>query len=301
MAFVLQLLPQSDNLAVLLADGLVGGQVTGKYSPLEVAQWLADLADAVATNIATARELLGQAASAPAFRRVEEDVLIQRGLALFFAGKLRSAVLWRLFVLTGNQAAGEMAIASYTEGRDHWAKMASRAKGVYRSNITYGGSRALRGHWIDRLPAFDEDIADLRQRLVQRTAPATKLDSAVAARMLKRVAARPVRPVVAVRHTPAAEFHAGQALAVTLDCRASALVGVRLYYRHVNQAERWQSVELARRSDAFQGEIPAAYTARRYALQYYFEVQASATEVTLFPPLADDLANVPYYVVRRAG
>lgn len=283
------------------ADGLVGGQVTGKYSPLEVAQWLADLAEAVATNIATARELLGVTASAPSFRRVEEDVLIQRGLALFFAGKLRSAVLWRLCVLTGNQAAGEMAIASYAEGCDYWATMASRAQGVYRSNITYGGSRALHGHWVDRLPAFDEDIADLRQRLVQPTAPATKPDSAVAARVLKLATTKPVRPVVAVRHTPAAEFHAGQALAVALDCGTSALVGVRLCYRHVNQAERWQSVELARRRGAFQGEIPAAYTARRYALQYYFEVQASPTEATLFPPLAGDLANVPYYLVRRAG
>jgi len=118
---------------------------------------------------------------------------------------------------------------------------------------------------------------------------------------LKLAAAKPVRSVVAARHTPAEQFHTGQALAVALDCGASALVGVRLCYRHVNQAERWQSVELARRSDAFQGEIPAAYTARRYALQYYFEIHASSTEVTLFPPLAPDLANVPYYLVRRAG
>ena len=62
--------------------------------------------------------------SAPGFRRVEEDVLIQRGLALFFAGKLRSAVLWRLFTLTGNPAAGEAAIASDSEGRNAWATMA---------------------------------------------------------------------------------------------------------------------------------------------------------------------------------
>ena len=51
----------------------------------------------------------------------------------------------------------------------------------------------------------------------------------------------------------------------------------------------------------FQGEIPAAYTAKRYALQYYFEIETGPAEATLFPPLAADLANVPYYVVRRAG
>ena len=57
----------------------------------------------------------------PAFRRVEEDVLIQRGLALFFAGKLRSAVLWRIYVITGNRIAGDAAIVRYTEGRTAWA------------------------------------------------------------------------------------------------------------------------------------------------------------------------------------
>jgi hypothetical protein len=73
-----------------------------------------------------------------------------------------------------------------------------------------------------------------------------------------------------------------------------------LHYRHVNQAERWQSIELVHTGASFQGEIPAAYTARRYALQYYFEIAAGPAEVTLFPTLAPDLANVPYFVVRRA-
>ena len=51
---------------------------------------------------------------------------------------------------------------------------------------------------------------------------------------------------------------------------------VVLHYRHVNQAERWQSVELSRVGDAFRGEIPADYTEKRFALQYYFEIETSA-------------------------
>lgn len=282
------------------ANALVTGTMNGKYSPLEVAQWLTDIAAAAATNLAAAREQLGASASAPTFRRVEEDVLIQRGLALFFAGKLRSAVLWRLFTLTGNQAAGEAAIASYSEGRDAWATMAERAKDVYRPNITYGTGRSLHGHWLDRIPAFDADIADLRERLAAPVVPANKIDSAAGERALKVATAEPARPVLALQHTPKDRFHPGQPLVVTLDCGAAALHGVRLHYRHVNQAEGWQSVELVRTGTSFQGEIPATYTARRYALQYYFEIAAGPAEATLFPTLAADLANVPYYVLRRA-
>lgn len=281
------------------ANALVAGTVNGKYSPLEVAQWLTAIADAAAKNLAAARKQLGASASAPGFRRVEEDALIQRGLALFFAGKLRSAVLWRLFTLTANHAAGEAAIASYSESRDAWATMAERAKGVYRPDITYGSGRSLRGHWLDRIPAFDADIADLRERLAAPVAPASKIDAAAAQRALKMATAEPARPVIAVQHATKDKFHSGQPLVVTLDCGRAALHGVRLHYRHVNQADRWQSVELARIGTSFQGEIPAAYTARRYALQYYFEIATGPAEATLFPALAADLANVPYFVLRR--
>jgi hypothetical protein len=282
------------------ADALVAETVNGKYSPLEVAQWLTGIAAAAGTNIAAARKQLGAAASAPGFRRVEEDVLIQCGLALFFAGKLRSAVLWRLFAVTGNPAAGAAAIASYSEGRDAWVAMAERAKGVYLSDITYGSGRTLRGHWLDRIPAFDADIADLREQLAAPVAPPSKLDSATAQRALKMATAEPARPAPAVQHVPKDKFHSGQPLVVALDCGTTALHGVKLHYRHVNQAERWESVELEREGTSFQGEIPVSYTTPRFALQYYFEIAVGPAEVTLFPALATDLANMPYFVVRRA-
>jgi hypothetical protein len=278
-------------------DALVAARVTGKYSPLEVAQWLEDIAAAATTNLAAARSQLGGATAAPDFRRIEEDVLIQGGLALFFAAKLRSAVLWRIHTLTGNRAAGDAAIARYTEGRDAWAAMAERAKGVYRSDISYGGRR---GHWLDRIPAFDADLADLRKRLESPATPARKVDPAAAERALQIATAPPARPSVAAQHTPAGKFRPGQPHTVALQVAAATPHAVTLHYRHVNQAERWQSVELKREGESFRGEIPAAYTAKRYALQYYFEIETGPAAATLFPPLATDLANVPYYVVRRA-
>ena len=282
------------------ADAIAAGKSNGKYSPLEVAQWLEDIAVTAEKNIAQSRNQLGAAAAVPAFRRVEEDVWIQIGLARFFAGKLRSAVLWRIHTLTGDHATGEAAIESYTIGRDAWARMAERAKKVYRSNISYGGSRALRGHWTDRIPAFDEDIADLRQRLAAPDEPDKKVDSVAAERALKIATAKLSRPAFAAQHEAPEKFQPGQPLAIGLHCGTSQTHRVILHYRHVNQAERWQSVELARAGDLFKGAIPADYTTHRYALQYYFEVGTTATEATLFPPLAADLANVPYFVVRRA-
>ena len=46
--------------------------------------------------------------------------------------------------------------------------------------------------------------------------------------------------------------------------------------------------------------IPAGYTNTEFPLAYYFEVDDSAGDTSLFPGFAPDLANQPYFVVRRA-
>ncbi|MFZ5833723.1 MAG: hypothetical protein ACOY3P_26855 [Planctomycetota bacterium] len=280
-------------------DVLLEGRTTGKYSPVEVAQWLENLSVSAASALDEARRLLGAAASQPGFRRIEEDVLIQRGIAMFFAGKLRSSVLWRIYERSGYRPAAEASIACLAAARDAWVAMAERAKTVYRSNITYG-HRWTEGHWMDRIPLIEEDLADLKDRLANAATPKNNINSTAAERALKFAIGTPKRPVVTAHHTPAACFHSGQQLAIALQFETLEPRSVALHYRHVNQAERWQLAEMSRDGNAFRGAIPADYTARRYALQYYFEVELGPAEATFVPALASNLANVPYFIVRRA-
>jgi hypothetical protein len=72
---------------------------------------------------------------------------------------------------------------------------------------------------------------------------------------------------------------------------------VRLHYRHVNQAERWRSVEMLG-DGRFAAAIPADYTASPFPLEYYFELRDSNGGAVLFPGLAPDFSNQPYYAVR---
>lgn len=280
-------------------DTLVSGQPTGKYTPLEVAWWLSDIAASASAHLDVARKQLGNDVSQPEFRRVEEDVLILKGLALFFAGKLRSAVLWRIFVITGNRDAGNAAISYFIEGRTAWATMAERAKGVYHSDISYG--RDLHGHWLDRIPAFDEDIADMSRRIGTPTSIGNNPGADSVEKTIKIAKARPERPLVSVQHRVAEQFQSGLSLPIRLSVLSGPIYRIIMHYRHVNQAERWLSVELRKDGDTYHSEIPADYTAKRYPLQYYFEIITDRSEATLFPLLASDLANVPYFVVHRAS
>ncbi len=283
------------------AEALLYGPVTGKYTPLEVARWLEGQAGASEGALERARAGLGEGVRAPAFRRIEEDVRILIGIARFFSGKLQAAVLWRVHMNSGNREAGARAIALYEEARDAWAAMAERAAGVYRESITYGSGAATSGHWVDRIPAFDADLAEMR-RLFERTAyPSDDLHGDPSARVMQSITSGIVRPSLRVEHEPAAEFEPNREHPITVRVERPGVERVFVHYRAVNHADGWERIELSRRDGAFHGTISTHVTARRFPLQYYFEIFPDQVTATLFPGLRDDLTNTPYFVVRRAG
>ena len=272
---------------------LLAAERGGKYSPIEVAQWLEDLADASAKNLAEA-EARATNKSGAEFRRMSVDVALQIGLGRFFAGKFRSAVLYAIYEKTGDRAALQEALKAYRNARAVWAQLAERAKGVYLPDVTVGDRPSLRGHWLDRLPAFDDDIGDMARRLDDAKPAPERARQAVAEAL-----GRPRRPSVPCRHTPPAAFHPGQPL--ELELAAPKLVSARMYYRHVNQAERFESAEMQARDNGYRAAIPAAYTQSLYPLQYYFELKTAPDQAWLVPGFAANLSNQPYFVVRRTA
>jgi hypothetical protein len=50
----------------------------------------------------------------------------------------------------------------------------------------------------------------------------------------------------------------------------------------------------------FGATIPGEYTKSPYPLEYYFEIRTEAGTPALYPGLAPDVSNQPYFVVRRA-
>ena len=72
---------------------------------------------------------------------------------------------------------------------------------------------------------------------------------------------------------------------------------VTCWYRRVNQAERFQSIEMEREGQAFHTIIPASYTASPYPLQYYFLVRLARDRATIVPGFARDVLDQPYIVV----
>jgi hypothetical protein len=279
------------------ASELLEGERSGKYSPVEVAQWLEDYADAAAKRLSQV-EARSSGKNTPEYRRLTNDVAIQIGLGRFFAAKMRSGVLYGIFERSGDRAALEESLKLYRRARTDWAELAERGK-IYKPDITVGERAWLRGHWLDRLPAMDQDIADMANRLAQAQGSGSRNERSRAA--IAEALGRPRRVIAACRHTPPARFHPGQPLEINLSLeKSSQPVAARLYYRHVNQAERYESLDMDTQDNRYAAAIPGAYTDSPYPLQYYFEMKQGKDAAWLYPGFAANQANQPYFVVSRA-
>lgn len=277
------------------ADELARGTRSGKASPFEVADWLEQTADAAAAHLAHVGPQDGLPGPSD-LARTARDVAIQIGLGRFFAEKLRAGVWYAVYERTRDRDSLGRALAAYRAARAAWVKLAEGAD-VYDRDLAFGLAAHLRGHWKDRLPEIDLDIADMEAALQgpnsdSRGVPRLDLSAAC------RSTSRPY-----CEHTPPACFQPGQPVAVDLlcpaDCSAASPTSVRLHYRHVNQAETYVSVEMAAVPGRFRGDIPGTYTDSPYPLQYFFELRCGVAEAWLYPGVDVESLGQPYFVIRQ--
>ena len=277
-----------------VADELLSGERSGKYSPLEVAQWIDDNADATMQHFLRGDDQVQDKQRAD-YRRLAIDVSILAGLGHFFAAKFRSGVLYRIFERTNERAVLESSLQQYRLARTRWADLSKLAAGVYMSDVTVGELPQLHGHWLDRLPAIDRDIEAIAEKLdgIKPGQP-----SASVAMIIREVLGRAERDVSTGRHVPPTRFVPGKPLGIDLTV-AAPVASVNLYYRHVNQAERFRFAAMDRAEHQYHATIPGSYTDSAYPLQYYFEIKTTTGRPLIFPGFSKGLFNQPYIVVRR--
>jgi hypothetical protein len=291
------------------AGALLKGEPNAKYSPAWVAAELESHARLAKTALADARSKAKDPRSVE-FRRMAADAAIQSGLGFFFAWKLRAGVLFALYDSSKDRRALEQALKAYRTARAAWAELAEGAKAVYRSDITVGPDYFQRGHWLDRLPAIDGDIADMEKLLSEsndaKTAP-PKSDSPAVANAIDAVLRQTPelrRPVLHDFHLLPKSFRRGEPLLIETSLERSKdalkLNSLHLRFRRVNQAETWQEAEMELRDAIYRATIPANYTDSPFPLQYHFELRERSGAAWLYPGLKPGWQGQPYFVVRQA-
>ncbi|MBB3950747.1 hypothetical protein [Aureimonas jatrophae] len=270
------------------AERLLAGEAEHRYTPFDVALWLDALAD-TAEGAVRAIDASRDGTRAPALR-IRHDSAILAGIARYFAEKHRAAVHAELFVATRVTTLLEPAILHMRRAVAAWEGIAAVSRETYADDLTFGPQSWLRGSWHTRLPEIRAELLDLEALrgggLTETRRPTAETERALAA-------LDAWQPARALLDGPAgeADFRSGEPFAVSLQAEADA--PPVLYYRHVNQAERWQSQLMRRENGAWHGEIPRDYTRSPFHLQYFVSLSQGGVAV-LGPGLAADLSNEPY-------
>lgn len=280
--------PQMFANAREYAAALPSGQPRRSYTPLDVADWLEGLAGDAERALVEAKAC-ADFHTAPV-QRLVVDAGIAAAVGRFFAEKQRAAVWAEIFLATRARAARMEALGFVRRARLAWATVAQLSRDVYQADLTFGPGAHLRGSWQDRLADIDAEINEIN---VWRDEDGPEVTHSLEQAKAAMAALRGRRATVgsALGLNVPETFKAGEPVTISVGATAGKAV---LHYRHVNQAERWQSVEMV----AGQGTIPGEYTASAFHLQVYVTVVDGDT-VTMVPGFTEDLANVPYQVVMR--
>ena len=108
-------------------------------------------------------------------------------------------------------------------------------------------------------------------------------------------------PTWTLSHAPPSSFRPGEPLTLHLAVGDAGppIAAVGLRYRHLDQSEKHEEVEMAREADRFVATIPGGYSDSPYALQYHFVIKDVRGGARLHPGLGAELSDRPYHVVRQ--
>lgn len=266
------------------AKDLVAGTVGARYTPWEVADWLEGFTTAAEADLDLLRSVSDPDAQ---LKRTLIDLEVVSCLGRFFAAKFRSATEYGVYKQSGSRAALRSAVAENRKARDAFADILGHVEGVYQPDLKFGIGGSEHGHWADRLPAIEADVVAMEAELA-RLPEGPGIPNPP----------HPQRPQSSgIGHAPPTAFRRGEDFNISVDAEDALVRGVTLCYRHVNQAERFDSVPMQRTGNTFEAVVPAAYTGSSYPLMYFFDVDRADEGRSLHPRFNAELSNQPYYVV----
>ncbi|MGV8989401.1 MAG: hypothetical protein ACOH2H_24540 [Cypionkella sp.] len=271
------------------AEKLLAGTAEHRYTPLDVADWLIDLAEGCEMALMESKRCAD--ALRPEARRILIDVEICAGIARFFAERHRAAIWAELFVATEATHLIEPVLDHAKRSAQAWDRIADVSRDIYHDDLTYGPQSWLRGSWQQRQAEMRAEIQDIEGwRGMKRTeslALSPQGEAAVAA-LQARIPVGETNNVVAPQ-----SFTRGESFTVRYEGAADG--APVLHYRVVDQSQRWRKAPMQAQGNLHAATIPGDYLDSPFHLQFFVSLTEAGVP-RLAPGLADDLSNQPYFV-----
>jgi hypothetical protein len=271
------------------AMSLVEKTDTAMRRPEETSHWFASTSAAILSELAAAEKSLG-ARTSPEFLATAADLRILAGLARYHSWRLLAGVEYNLYKMTGSLESFDAAIGHERQAIAAWGDAVGAAGDVYTANLTFGPHvKGFPRHWSEELQLLRRDFDAL---LAERQAAKGTAGTSTIHLRSSDSDARPPQAKI----SRAALAAPGRDLPVTATVTAPAGVKwVRLRYRHVNQKEDYQSVDMKLQSPGqYVGTVPGGFITPTFDLMYFVEVVDAAGAGRMFPDLEQE---TPYVIV----
>lgn len=287
-------------------EDAIAGNLNSKWTPVEVANRLDELADATVEALDAARAK-AEALDTREFDATEMDLRALAHLARYHAEKKRAATHLEFFRLTNDSARLPLVWKHIRQAKSEWEQIVSLTDGMYYDRMVFGFSQEHHsdfldrlqihtGHWKDRLPEAQADV-DFVAGLLQANGIALDVDVAAAEQSLKRLPGEtPLAQKPAIEHERITTLEVGQDLTATARVASvEPLRDVSVYYRAMDQTRPWKRTLMQPTGDgAYTATIPAAEIDPRFDFLYYLEARV-AHGGTFWP---DWQRETPYVVVQ---
>ena len=276
-----------------LAARLLKGETVTSHTPMDVAGWLTAMAAEAENAVIDIRGT--SAAQRPAVKRLLADMRILAGLGRYFAGKFRASCWGEVYLATWHEPARLRALDEMRQARDGWKDAVDHSRELYQDDLTFGPGPHLRGSWQNRLDDIEREVKELAT-FALREWPEPDHDAAAAERAMARLAAAPPPRASAATLSAPETYTRGQPVEVTLSGAGDG--EALLFFRPVNQAQRWSSMPMEKKSGRLTATIPAEAVDGEFHLQCYAVLPGEASAVIL-PGFNDTLSRQPYLLIRQ--
>ena len=273
-------------------DVFANGKAQGKYTPLQYAAWLKELAD---ETLKMVRRLREEASLQAEMKAACLDMEMVSYLGMYHAQKILSAYALACYQETKRASYLTECHRRLIEAIGSWNALSDLGRREYYHDLDFSsaGSTTRRGTWGDLTVELEKDLASVKHLLLINNLPDN--DDAGLADDNNDLKACEIE----------ADFPAKVQAGKPIRIRASA-VGLQqctdvpvLHYRTVNQlAGEIRTVQMQWAGDAFYAEIPAAEVSASWDLMAYVTLQQPGQACCLYPGLYNPRYPYPYAVIQ---
>ena len=285
---------------------LLTGKLAGKYSPLQSALWLDDMAAETRRHLISAEGRMLSVEKPlglpPKIKENAEYLALKIDLSMlcdfarYHAAKIRAAYALALWKDKRDEACLSDALLLLNTAIQFWEALSQKGKENYYHDLNFSsaGSTTRRGTWGDLTKELLADRGTLLALL-----KSNKVEAQDRLSLSYAPASLPVEKCQIDAFFPGAAV-AGAELEIEIGASSfgeTEAVPV-LHYRHTNQGEGlFRTTEMKRNAFGYSAIIPAGYVTPEWDLQIYVTIQGPDGACVMYPGVYHPVYPYPYHVI----